>query len=177
MHAMPGPAHTGPPSAGPAPQPADEVLAEAGAALGAALAAALGPWVEGAVARVHARLAGPPPPAVVAAARDAGERATAELAPALQALLAADVDAQRTTPLSLVRSAVRYPTEVLAEAGVTPVRRDAASVERFPDDPYDLTPAAYADLGPEVGELGLVWGAAKAHAHLARHRPSPPPPD
>jgi hypothetical protein len=40
----------------------------------------------------------------------------------------------------------------------------------FPDDVYDLTPASFADVDPALHEPGLVWGAAKAHVHLARRR-------
>jgi len=102
-------------------------------------------------------------------ARAAGERAVVDVLPGLRALLAADVDEQRTTPLALLRGVVRYPTEVLRAAGVPPVPRDAFAAERFPDDPYDLTPASFADFGPEVGEAGLAWGAAKAWEHKQRH--------
>ena len=37
----------------------------------------------------------------------------------------------------------------------------------FPDDVYDLSPATFADVDPALHEPGLVWGAAKAHVHLA----------
>ena len=70
----------------------------------------------------------------------------------------------------MVRRAVVYPTAVLRGAGVPPVVRDADAEARFPDDDYDLTPAAFADLDPSLHEPGLVWGAAKAHVHLARRR-------
>jgi hypothetical protein len=64
---------------------------------------------------------------------------------------------------------------VLVEAGVAPVRRDPHAERLFPDDVYDLAPAAFADLDPSVHEPGLVWGAAKAHVVLARRRRSAPP--
>ena len=35
---------------------------------------------------------------------------------------------------------------------------------------YDLAPANFADVDPALAEPGLLWGAAKAHVHLARHR-------
>ena len=89
-------------------------------------------------------------------------------------LLSLDVDAQRTNPLSVVRSAVRYPTEVLRSAGVPPVRRDEFAERAFPDDIYDLSPASFADVDPSLHEPGVVWGAAKAHIHLTRHRRPPP---
>jgi len=69
-----------------------------------------------------------------------------------------------------VRSAVVFPTEVLRAAGVPPVDRDEAARTMFPDDDYDLTPASFAELDPALTEVGIVWGAAKAHVHLARRR-------
>jgi hypothetical protein len=50
------------------------------------------------------------------------------------------------------------------------VARDEFSLRNFPDDVYDLTPASFADVDPELHEPGLLWGAAKAHVHLARRR-------
>ena len=88
----------------------------------------------------------------------------------MRALLALDVDAQPTTPLALVRGAVRYPTEVLASAGVRPVDRDPMAAEGFPDDVYDLTPGSLADLDPALVEAGIAWGAAKAHTVLRRRK-------
>jgi hypothetical protein len=70
----------------------------------------------------------------------------------------------------LLRAAVRIPTGVLAAAGVAPVDRDDFARRNFPDDPYDLTPASFADVDESLREPGLVWGAAKAHVHLARRR-------
>jgi hypothetical protein len=94
----------------------------------------------------------------------------AAVEPALRDLLRADVDDQRTNPLAILRGAVRYPTGVLRAAGVPPVERDAHAVALFPEDDYDLSPAAFADLGPSVHEPGLRWGAAKAHVILRRRR-------
>jgi hypothetical protein len=112
----------------------------------------------------------PTDPLVLARAADAGRAARAEVVPALRALLALDIDEQRVNPLTLLRRAVRYPTEVLAEAGVAPVVRDAFDERAFPDDPYGLTPATFADIDPALHEPGLAWGAAKAHVHLVRRR-------
>ena len=114
-------------------------------------------------------LGGPPDPAVLEAAREAGFQAAKEIGPAVRALVEADVDAQRTTPLALLRSAVRYPTRVLQQAGVPPVERDPIQVRLLPDDLYDLSPASFADVDPSLAEPGMVWGAAKALAHRRRH--------
>jgi hypothetical protein len=81
-----------------------------------------------------------------------------------------DIDDQRVGPLELVRGAVRFPTAVLLDLGVSPVRRDESAVAMFPDDIYDLIPGSFGDLDPSLQETGLVWGAAKAHVFLARRR-------
>jgi hypothetical protein len=134
-------------------------------ALADAIVRALPGWVERSVSR---RLLAPDASAS-AAAHDAGRRAAAEVGAQVTALLAADIDEQRTTPLALLRSAVRYPTDVLRDAGVPPVDRDPIQVRLLPDDLYDLSPANFADVDPALAEPGMVWGAAKALAHRRRH--------
>ena len=135
-------------------------------ALADAIVRALPGWVERSVAR---RL--PAPDRVAAeAAREAGRRAAAEVGTEVRALLAADIDEQRTTPLALLRGAVRYPAAVLREASVPPVARDRAQERLFPDDVYDLAPATFADIDPSLHDLGIAWGAEKAFTHLRRHQ-------
>lgn len=107
------------------------------------------------------------------AAAGAGAEAVAEVVPRLQELLATDIDEQRSNPLSVLRGAVRFPTEVLAALGVPERDRDDFAVRSFPEDVYDLSPAAFADIDPELHEPGLRWGAAKAYVHLRRRRPEP----
>jgi len=133
--------------------------------------AALPGWVERTVERVVVAWTGAPPGhAVRAEAATAGRAAATEIGPRVRALLAVDVDAQRGTPLALVRSAVRWPTAVLRAAGVPEVVRDGFAERAFPSDVYDLAPATWADLDPALHDRGLVWGAAKAHVVLARRR-------
>ena len=144
-------------------------LAEHAVALADAIDDVLPGWVE---RSVRARL-GTVPPDVAAAARDAGERARAEVGAAVRELVLRDVDEQRGNPLALLRTAVRYPTQVLHDAGAPIVERDKFSRERFPDDVYDLTPANWSDIDPSLQELGIAWGAAKAFEHKQRHRPEP----
>jgi len=132
--------------------------------------AALPGWVVGCVERILVAYRGRVDPAERRAAEDAGLGAVADIGPRIRTLLLTDIDEQRTSPLALARDAVRYPTAVLARAGVPPVERDPFTVRQFPDDPYDLTPASFADVDPDLHEPGLTWGAAKAHVHLARRR-------
>jgi hypothetical protein len=148
----------------------DQALAEYAAALAEGIAAAVPRLVERSVDRLYRAWSGPPPPAVAEAARRSGQEALAAVDPAVRSLLEADVDDQRTTPLSILRHAVRYPTAVLAAAGVPEVVRDPMDEAMFPDDPYGLTPAALGDVDPGLAGLGIAWGAAKASVHRRRHR-------
>jgi len=148
----------------------DELLAELGDELATQVAAALPGWV---LRCVDSRLAPDTPgrEAVLARARAAGEAARRHVEVELRVLLDADLDAQRSTPLAVVRAAVSYPTEVLRHARVPPVARDRFVSERFPHDPYGLTPASLQAVDAELGEAAIAWGAAKAMAHRTRHGP------
>lgn len=103
------------------------------------------------------------------AAQEAGEAALAEVMPRLRALLAADVDAQRGTPLTILRDAVRFPTDVLTSLGADVVARDPFAVTAFPADVYDLSPATWADVDERLAEPGLRWSVAKAYVFKRRH--------
>lgn len=131
---------------------------------------ALGPWVERSVAALAEAWRPGSSAELAPAAAEAGRRAADEVGGRVRDLLVLDVDRQRTGPLAELRAAVRYPTEVLAAAGVAPVARDEFAERTFPDDVYDLAPATFGDLDPELQEPGLVWGAAKAHLVLSRRR-------
>jgi hypothetical protein len=88
----------------------------------------------------------------------------------LDRLLQEEPGEQTTTPLTVLRTSVGPITDLLRAAGVTPAPRDEVEARLAPDDVYGLGPAAFADLGPEVAEAGLRWGAALAHVHLATRR-------
>jgi len=132
-----------------------------------AAVAAVPDWVRSSVARVAATQGLEIDPEAVDRAAD---RATAFVAERLGALLRADIDAQRSTPLTMLRDAARFPVEVLHAAGAAPVQRSDTIRWAFPNDPFEVTPATFADLGDGVHEAGIVWGAAKASIHLQRRR-------
>lgn len=144
-------------------------LAEYARALAEGIEAALEAWVVRCVERLVVAWSGSFSEKIAAASHVVGATAAAEVGAELRRLLATDIDDQWTTPLDLVRSAVRYPTALLVELGVPPVERDEFSVLRFPRDVYALTPASFADLDPSLAETGIVWGAAKAFEHKRRH--------
>jgi hypothetical protein len=148
----------------------EAALARHGAALAAAVDAALPGWVDRSVRRVAADQGLRLDATAEAALRSAGEEARAEGVARLGELLAADVDRQVGSPLAILRSLVRYPTAVLRSLGARPVARDEFAGRSFPDDVYGLSPAAFADVDPDLHEPGLTWGAAKAYTHLHRRK-------
>jgi hypothetical protein len=139
-------------------------------ALATGIESALPGWVERCVARLMVAWTGEVPEAAAREAAEAGRVAVTEIGPRIRALLACDVDQQATSPLALVRDAVRWPTAVLVAAGVPAVERDPFAERTFPGDIYDLAPASFAELDPALQDAGIAWGAAKAHVVLARRR-------
>jgi hypothetical protein len=140
------------------------------AALADGIDAVLATWVVGCVTGLLTAWRGSIDPDVLLAAEEAGARCRAEVGGEIRRLLETDIDAQRSTPLTVLRRAVSYATDVLAAAGVPPVVRDAFVERVFPDDPYGLAPASLADVDPSLTDLGIAWGAAKAFEHMRRHR-------
>lgn len=157
------------------PPPADDAddlaaLARHAAALADGIERALPGWCERSVARLAAAWQPGLAAALAEPAAEAGRRAAAEIGPEVRSLLALDVDDQAANPLALVRRAVVHPTAILEAAGVPPIERDEFAERAFPDDRYGLSPASFAELDESLRELGLIWGAAKAHVVLARRR-------
>lgn len=152
----------------------EAVLARLAEELAEAMVASLGPWAERSVARIADAWRPGLAAELAPAAAEAGRAATAEVGPQLRELLAVDVADQRTGPLAVARGAVVHPTRVLHDAGVPGVVRDEFAERAFAGDSYDLSPASFADLDPALAELGLRWGAAKAHVVLRRRREGGP---
>jgi hypothetical protein len=146
----------------------EQALRSYGTALADGVDVAVAGWVVRCVEQV---LGAPLAQDVLVAARLAGEAARSEVNRSMRALVSADVDDQSSTPLAVVRDAVRFPTAVLRSLGAAPRPRDDYSQQAFPMDIYDLTPASLAELDPPLGELAIQWGAAKAFVHKQRHRP------
>jgi len=148
---------------------ADRTLAEAGRLLAEAVERALPVWVEREVERLLVAFHGEASDEAMADAADAARAAAAEVVPRVRALVEADVDDQDGNPLAVLRHAVTFPGEVLRRHGVPPVVRDEFDEAHFPDDDYGLTPMTFADVDESLHEPGLLWGAAKARAHMRRH--------
>ncbi|GBD84160.1 hypothetical protein BMS3Abin02_00548 [bacterium BMS3Abin02] len=82
----------------------------------------------------------------------------------LETLVATPFPEQRSGPLELFQEAMRFPSDVLASAGLPEPPRDETAVEALPGDIYDLAPVSSQLLGEEVWHAHLAWGAAKARA-------------
>lgn len=143
------------------PEPAAELLA--------ATVAVAGRWLRREVVGA-ARRGGVDPGVLEPELTDVVDEAAARLIIDLEALLATDVDAQRTNPLSIFRAAVAAPNALLRRAGASPPPADPFAAERFPDDEYRLGPATWSDVDPSLRQPGLVWGAWKAMTVLQRRR-------
>ena len=153
----------------PVDDPADaEALSRYATALADRIDEAIPRWIDRSVRRVLADQGIAVEEVVADRIDDAGRAARDDGGRRVRALLSTDIDAQAGNPVAVLRSLVPHATAVLASAGARPVARDEFSVRHFPDDVYDLTPASFADVDPALHEPGLVWGAAKAHVHLAR---------
>jgi len=58
----------------------------------------------------------------------------------------------------------------LDEAGVEHPRRDMDAKRLHPEDLFNVGPASFSEIHPDLHEPGLSWGAAKAHVHIQRRR-------
>ena len=147
----------------------DAQLLEHGRVLAEAVVAALPGGVERCVQQRCVEAGVDYDEVVAATTRAAGADCAAREGLAVTELLATDPDEQSTTPLAILRGAVVHPTAVLLAAGVPPVDRDDFARRAFPDDVYDLSPATVADLDPDLHQLAITWGAARAWVHRRRH--------
>lgn len=130
----------------------------------------VGPWVRRTIERA-ARRGGVNPDDLDPDELDSVVGETAQrIVDDLEFLLAQDVDEQRTNPLTIVRNAVAEPTEFLLRSEIPPPPTDRFASERFPEDPYLLGPASWADIDDRLHGPGLVWGAWKAKVVLDRRR-------
>lgn len=85
-------------------------------------------------------------------------------------LLSTDVDAQRMNPLHVLRACTAPATAALKSLGVPEVVRDQFEESAMPDDVYALGPLTWRDLGDEVHDAGINWGAYKAAVVISRRR-------
>lgn len=149
------------------------LLHEASDAIVTGVERELSGWVERSVTRILDAWGRTSAEARVDAERDAvvaGRRATARVVAELHALFALDPEAQRATPLEIVRHAYLEPTAVLAAAGIPAVERDEFAERAWPDDTYGLVVHGLGDLGDgDLAPLQMAWGLAKSKMLRARY--------
>jgi len=146
----------------------EAMLADFGAELGAAIEASLDAWVN---RLLDEHLAGSGQPAIESEALSMVVAETrAEVTPELRRIFAADVDDGAGNPLAALRDGVGPMTRALIARQCPRPERDPFHQSAFPNDPYGLGPASFADIDPSLHEPGLRWGAARAHVHLRRRR-------
>ena len=146
------------------------VLTELGQELAQELEIALPAWVEARVRFICQAWALDWSEEIANDTQEAGKKCATEVGLRLRELLESGIEQQDANPMSILRSATNYPTQVLKNYDVPPIERDDFSEGAFPDDVYGLTPAAFSDFGQTAHELGIAWGAAKAHTHFSRRR-------
>ena len=101
---------------------------------------------------------------------DVAEQTLHDVSRDLFSLLATDVDAQQSNPLHVLRASTSSATQLLQTFGATPARRDEYEVRAMPDDVFSIGPLTWRDLGEEVHDAGISWGAWKAATILTRRR-------
>ena len=88
----------------------------------------------------------------------------------LLALLQTDVDEQRSNPLHVLRLSTVLANERLQHVNVVAPQRDEFEVAAMPHDVYAIGPLTWKDLGDDVHDAGITWGAWKAATVLTRRR-------
>ena len=127
-------------------------------------------WVQSRIVQIASAEYGTCPDALLASLAEVGSATADIVANDLAQLLSTDVDAQKTNPLQVLRSATSVATSALQAAHVTPVRRDEFEVRAMPNDVYAIGPLTWRDLGESVHDAGITWGAWKAAVVLSRRR-------
>ena len=101
---------------------------------------------------------------------DVTEQTLHDVSRDLLALLSTDVDAQQSNPLHVLRASTSSATQLLQTFGATPAHRDEYEVRAMPNDLFSIGPLTWRDLGEEVHDAGISWGAWKAATILTRRR-------
>jgi hypothetical protein len=101
---------------------------------------------------------------------DVAKQTHQEASQNLLTLLVTDVDAQQSNPLHVLRASTSFATQMLQTFGAEPARRDEYEVRAMPHDVFSIGPLTWRDLGEEVHDAGISWGAWKAATILTRRR-------
>ena len=148
----------------------DSQLSEYSQRLFDACVAAIPGWITNRIQHVCLVSGGVVPEIVTTKVVDVARATQAQVQIDLMGLLSVDVDAQRTNPLQVLRGSTLMATALLIEAGIPRVRRDEFEVRSMPDDVFALGPLTWRDLGDDVHDAGIQWGAWKAAMIISRRR-------
>ena len=140
------------------------------AALLAAVDSSFVAWLQNCAIDACVRSLGACSDDLATSARQMAEKARPIVVGELEQLLGLDPEQQRTNPLSVLRNAVNYPTDLLLANNVPPPVRSSFDTRVHPRDVYGLSPATWADVDQSLSEPGLIWGAWKAKTILDRRR-------
>ena len=135
-----------------------------------AVARAIPRWISTQVAEIASLSIDETSPEFQSALADVTERTHQVATQNLLSLLATDVDAQQSNPLHVLRASTSFATQMLQSFGVEPTRRDEYEVRAMPGDVFSIGPLTWIDLGEEVHDAGISWGAWKAATILTRRR-------
>jgi hypothetical protein len=106
----------------------------------------------------------------VSALANVAEKTLQVVSKDLYSLLATDVDAQQSNPLHILRSSTSTAAHMLQGLRVPEAQRDEYEVRAMPDDVFAIGPLTWRDLGEDVHDAGISWGAWKAATILTRRR-------
>ena len=148
----------------------DGQLSEYSQRLLEACVAAIPQWITNRIQHVCLVSGGVIPEIVTTKVAGVAQATQAQVQIDLMALLSVDVDSQRTNPLQVLRGSTLMATALLIEAGIPPVRRDEFEVRSMPDDMVARGPLTWRDLGDDVHDAGIQWGAWKAAMIISRRR-------
>jgi len=148
----------------------DGQLSEHSQTLLDACVAAIPEWITNRIQHVCLVSGGVIPEIVTTKVAGVAHATQAQVQIDLMAVLSVDVDSQRTNPLQVLRGSTLMATALLIEAGIPQVRRDEFEVRSMPDDMFALGPLTWRDLGDDVHDAGIQWGAWKAAMIISRRR-------
>ena len=131
---------------------------------------AVPPWITKQVAEIASLSINETSQEFTSALADVAEHTLQVVSKDLFMLLATDVDAQQSNPLHVLRASITSATQLLQTFGATPAQRDEYEIRAMPDDLFSIGPLTWRDLGEEVHDAGISWGAWKAATILTRRR-------
>lgn len=134
------------------------------------IVAAIPVWVDDSVRKIVRRHLVVVNDDVAASIVLAGKEAQLFVSQRLLSLLTTDVDQQSSNPLQILRDSACFPTQVLLDAAIPAPKRDHFDEQINPDDVFGLGPYTWRDLGEDVHDAGIEWGAWKAATVLSRRR-------